>query len=68
MTDVMLPTVSLGTDQSRVTMTEIPSAQQIEKNGLVVTLYMIEMKKENERQNEEIKKQNKEIEYLKTRK
>jgi len=49
-------------------MTETPSAQQIEKNGLVVTLYMIEMKKENERQNEEIKKQNKEIEYLKTRK
>jgi hypothetical protein len=68
MTDVMLPTVSLGTDQSRATMTETPSAQQIEKNGLVVTLYMIEMKKENERQNEEIKKQNKEIEYLKTRK
>ncbi|SHH87988.1 tail fiber protein [Flavobacterium defluvii] len=49
---------------------EIPSAQEIEKNGLMLaemnmnllkkieemTLYMIEMKKENEKQNEEIKK------------
>jgi hypothetical protein len=48
---------------------EIPSAQEIEKNGLMLaemnmnllkkmeemTLYMIEMKKENEEQNEEIK-------------
>ncbi|WP_264536599.1 tail fiber protein [Flavobacterium sp. N1736] len=48
---------------------EIPSAQEIEKNGLMLaemnmsllkkmeemTLYMIEMKKENEKQNKEIK-------------
>ena len=48
---------------------EIPSAQEIEKNGLMLaemnlnllkkleemTLYMIEMKKENEKQNEKIK-------------
>lgn len=60
----------------------IPSEEEVLKNGINVgemnakllqkieelTLYLIEMKKENQRQNEEIKKQSKEIEYLKTRK
>ncbi|WP_119791334.1 tail fiber protein [Flavobacterium anhuiense] len=58
---------------------EIPSAKEIEKNGLMLaemnmsllkkmeemTLYMIEMKKENEEMKNENEKQNKEIEKLK---
>lgn len=56
---------------------EIPSAQEIEKNGLMLaemnmsllkkmeemTLYIIELKKENEKQNEEIKKLQKKLEF-----
>ncbi|WP_166923969.1 tail fiber protein [Flavobacterium poyangense] len=56
---------------------EIPSAQEIEKNGLMLaemnmsllkkmeemTLYIIEIKKENEKQNEELKKLQKKLKF-----